>query len=456
MRSSLSTPYEIWQQQFNQRIIRVLDQQIHTSATLYLGCSGGMDSMLLLHLFAQIVPKRLHVISIDHQLQSKSAVWSQMVADQCQKYNVKCSVIPVEVGSGNLEAAARHARYKTFEDFLQPNDVLILAHHEQDQAETVLLRLLQGAGAGGLSAMHTLEQRISFQSNAYLLWRPFLDCSKDTIMHMVEQLELNYVDDPMNHDTDYDRVWCRENLWPLLEERFPKMQQAIGRCAVLMQDANQILEDVLAQDIQLCVNEKKHNLDLSALTQLSNARQRQLLSVWMQADNQYRPPLAMVERLKQEVWQAKEDASSVLHYAGYYFTRFGNYLYRYTAQEWQSFQPIKHDIKINFALGDCISVASGQFLIDQVSIGLDPQLLTQELNIFARRGGEKIKLYGRDVHRPLKKIIQDSKIAPWYRHQIQILMYHNTVLGVFTSKGFWLVQNEFCQDNGWLPQQVVK
>ena len=445
MRSTLSAFNEVWQCQFKQRLIQQLNQ-FQPHAKIVLGCSGGMDSMLLLHLLAELIPERLSVISIDHQLQRVSAAWSQFVHQCCEQYSISCVVVKVDVQAGNVEAQARAARYQAFSQYLQPWDVLVLAHHQQDQAETVMLRLLQGSGVRGLAAMCEVENR-----SYYTLWRPLLSLSKQHIQLWVQQLNICYVDDPMNHDMAYDRVWCRDTLWAVLQQRFPKMQDSIARCAMLMQDADDILQDVLQQDFIFCMDAQQR-IELDKLAQLSNARQRQVLSVWMQAAQPYRPPLAMVQRLQQEVIAAREDAQSILHYADYYFVRFANQLYRYSEQDWLNFQTIPQMQQIRFRLGQHAQTALGQVLIQRTQdMGLDAALLAQPLSLFPRQGGEKIQFYARAGHRVLKKELQTAKIAPWMRHQIQILMYHNVVLGVFTPQGFWLAASPYCQAQGWLP-----
>lgn len=469
MRSTLPTFDEVWQQQFRQRLIaqtQTLDQTSQDT-TFVLACSGGMDSMLLLYLFADLTSEqlnhyRLKVISIDHQLQADSAKWSNLVLQHCEKLAVPCKVIQVDVQEGNLESQARKARYHAFENELQENDVLILGHHQQDQAETLLMRLFQGAGVRGLSAMQEWHTRSIQSLNSsdiknYFIWRPLLSLSKKQIKQWAKQwsgqLGFDYVNDPMNHDDEFDRVWYRQQLLPLIEQRIPHAQDSLSRTAILMQDANQILQEVLAQDIQYCVDDEGC-LNISNLKTLSKPRQRQLLSAWMQADENYRPPLAMVERLNGEVIDAREDANSVLHWSNLYFMRYEYAIYRYTAQQWQSIQQPIQPTKIKFSLHHVVKLAGQSFKINPVENeqdGLKLDLLNQTLMLNPRQGGEKIRLNGRKDHRFLKKMLQEAKIAPWFRHQTQILMYHNVPLGVFTPLGFWLADSEFVEPNGWLP-----
>ena len=433
--------------------------------------------MLLLCLLAQLIPARLKVISIDHQLQDQSAAWCQLVAQYCQSSNIPCHIAQVTVAQGNLEAQARAARYQVFLQQLKAHDVLVLAHHQQDQAETLLLRLLQGAGVQGLAAMRRLEVR-QLQSNqaattlvppnasqaqhdalatdsdatsTFLLWRPFLELSKQQISAWCSQLQLDYVDDPMNHQLDYDRVWCRQQLWPVLKQRFPQMQNSISRCAQLMQDGQDILSEVLEQDWQHCVD-ASGRMDLTAYHQLSTARQRQLLSRWMQATQSYRPSLSLVEHLKQQVIAARADAQALLQFDGFCFVRYADYLYRYPVQLWAKMTEPVTPQTVRLSWQQTVAIPLGQMRIAKAKIGLDPSLLSQDLLLKPRLGGERILFWQRAGHRVLKKMLQDAKIAPWLRHQTQILMYHNVVLGVVCAQGFWLADSPYVKTQGWLPQ----
>lgn len=234
--------------------------------------------MLLLHLMFFLCPEKIRAIYVDHQLQSGSAEWGRFVQHECQKLSIPCIVQPVIVAQGNLENQAREARYQAYLKHLQPNEILVLAHHQQDQAETLMLRLLSGAGVDGLSAMKRVDIREDLT-----IWRPLLDISREQICQWAADLNIQNIEDPSNQNNDYDRAWARQILWPLLSERFPKMQAALARTTDLMQDAQEILQDVLRQDTDVCIQD--NILDLSKFSELSLARQRQLLSNWMKGED---------------------------------------------------------------------------------------------------------------------------------------------------------------------------
>lgn len=405
--------------------------------------------MLLLHLMAQIFPQKIRAIYIDHQLQEQSAEWGEFVASQSTNLNIPYIIQKVQISDGNLEAQARQARYQAYQQYLQKNEILLLAHHQQDQAETAILRLLSGTGVDGLAAMQTIDYRANMT-----IWRPFLDLTREQIAFWTAQLEVKYIDDPMNYDTHYDRVWCREELWPFLTKRFPKMQQALSRTSYLMQDASEILEEVLKADLKHCGTAEC--LDLTRLSELSFARQRQLLSAWMKGDGQYRPAFEMVERLKTEVIESKSDAQAALHWNHFYYVRYQNILYRLSKQVYlaETLNPVEAELEHAFKLEEKWQGASGSFHILSKKIGLSHSLLNKELKIIRRQGGEKVHLYGRVGQWPLKKAIQEAHILPWLRHTIQILVIDNVMLGVFTPKGFWLAQSPYCEQGGWQPDLI--
>ncbi len=405
--------------------------------------------MLLLHLMSQLFPGKIRAIHINHQLQSVSDDWALFVRQQCRQLNVPCMVQSVHVAGGNLENQAREARYQAYRQHLNPDEILVLAHHQQDQAETVMLRLLTGSGVRGLSAMQAVDAR-----DWLMIWRPLLDISREQIAQWTQQLRLDYVDDPTNMDTHYDRAWCRQELWPVLQHRYPGMQQALARSSYLMQDADEILNDVLKQDLAACGHAGQ--LQLEKLSQLSTARQRQLLSAWMQGEHRYRPPFDMVQRLQHEVIHSRVDAQAALHWNGFYYVRFQQVLYRLDKAVYEAERSMQQvpDQQVKFLLDQSIRLDSGLFQIERMRMGLSVALLGEKLNLKHRAGGEKIHLYGRTGSRPLKKIIQDAHIFPWMRHTIQILSMDNVMLGVFTPEGFWLAQSRYCEAGGWQPDLI--
>ncbi len=199
---------------------------------IWLACSGGRDSLTLAALCLQLyhqgrlafLPQLLHV---DHNLQSASHLWANHVAKWAQAQQLPCTVLQAQV-KGSDEQAARLARYKIMLAHINQGDVLLLAHHADDQAETVLMRLMQGAGVKGLAAMQAWrEQSQGVRHN--VLWRPWLSVRRANISSSAQRLQLPYIDDPTNDNGDNVRSSLRRDIMPLLANYNPNVIENIAR-----------------------------------------------------------------------------------------------------------------------------------------------------------------------------------------------------------------------------------
>ena len=414
-------------------------------------CSGGRDSLSLARALQLLCPHRVRVMHINHQLQLVSAQWAEWLSQQCQQWQIPCVVQAVNVAQGNLEAEARQARYAALLHESKPHEILVLGHHQQDQAETIFLRLMSGSGVKGLSAMKVLDYHAGNP-----LWRPLLTCSRQQITQLAALICPDYIDDPANQQDNFDRVFLRQKVWPILKTRWPALDSSLSRSALLMQDTHDILQDVLTEDWQQCGDH--HVLDIQVVLGLTQSRQRLLLSRWMQGAEQYAPAFHLVEEVRQALLNARQDAVPKVEWQGWQFRRYQQQLYRLPQH-----QPKAQDLQVNWPLGQCLELPTGHWQWQQqtqtqiqsqthIQIqGFAAHLMDQPFCLRARRGGEVIHLQGRVGHWPLKKSLQDARIPPWQREQVQLLYAGEQLLGVFTAQGFWCNQATALVDNGWLP-----
>lgn len=386
-----------------------------------------------------ICPDRVRIIHINHQLQQPAAEWAKWLCSQADIWQLPCVVMAVDVATGNLEQQARKARYQAIFETIAADEVLVLGHHQQDQAETVFLRLMSGSGVVGLSAMQQLEQR-----GQQTLWRPWLTTSRQEITQLAQLICPDFVDDPANNDPRFDRVMLRQHIWPILEARWPRCEQGMARSAFLMQDAADILQDVLKDDWNRCVI--KDVLHIERLLSLSEARQRWLLSKWMQQQEQYAPSLQMVERVKQELIAARQDAAPQVDWGTWQFRRYQQAIYRLPKR-----LPQAQQMQITISLQDILDLPSGMWSIAEQTYGLAHDLLQKPWILLPRQGGEVLQLQGNVGHRALKKTLQEAQLAPWQREQVHLLQIDGVIYGVFTAKGFWLTCDAQLCSQGWLP-----
>lgn len=402
-------------------------------------CSGGRDSLALARALQLMCPDRVRIIHINHQLQQPAAEWARSLAQQCHVWQLPCVIRAVDVANGNLEQQARKARYQAIFETIHADEVLVLGHHQQDQAETVLLRLMTGSGVVGLSAMQQYEQR-----GQYTFWRPWLTVSRAQVTALATLICPDFINDPANEDLRFDRVILRQQVWPILQARWPAFEQGMARSAFLMQDAADILQDVLQLDWDRCV--KQDSLDIEPFLLLSEPRQRWLLSKWMQQQAQYAPSLQLVERVKHELIEAKQDAKPKVDWGDWQFRRYQQLIYRLPKQ-----LPQANNVQLTLALHADLNLPSGQWHIEQQAHGLSMDLLQKPVSLLARQGGEILHLQGAIGHRPLKKTLQEAQLAPWQREQVHVLQVEDVIYGVFTAKGFWPSAQVPWVEQGWLP-----
>ncbi len=413
----------------------------------WLGCGGGLGSMALLsamqHLSIQPDAQfKLRVIHIDHDLQASSSDWARLVTRHAQALNLEVVVRKVCVAAGNLENEARVARYRAFREVIEADEVLVLAHHQQDQAETVLMRLLSGSGVSGLAAMREVHAQ-----SGLTLARPLLGVARADIRHYAETQQLEWVDDPANDDVGFDRVMLRQKVWPLLTEQWPGFEAAMARTALLMADAESVLKDQGMADLRFC-QRGQNQLDIEAVQMLSDARARWLIARWMQGDAQYAPPLSRVEAVRQMIGAKVDATPEVIWQAGglhsYQFRRYQGRLFRLPLGLAQA-----DTLEQAFALDQQLLLPTGRWRVQAMQNGLSEDYLGQPLRLRPRQTGESLHLNGRVGHWPLKKLLQSLGLAPWQREQIQVLETINAEpLALVSAAGFWVTAHA-AQATGW-------
>ena len=446
-----------------------------------MACSGGRDSLSLAYALHLLRPGQVRIVHVNHQLQQPAAAWAHWLTEQCNQWGLPCQVERVLVKTGNIEEQARKARYQVLFAALQPNEILVLGHHQQDQAETLFLRLMSGSGVVGLSAMKLLETRQWQQpelqhqhqnkeqdqqeQKKIQLWRPLLACSRAQITQLAALICPEYIDDPANELDNFDRVFLRQQVWPLLKARWPSMDSSLSRTSLIMQDTSEILQEVVQLDWQTCID-RSGLVDTNKLLQLSVARQRLLISRWMQGQEQYAPAFHIVEQLREQLIDARQDANPKLLWQNWQFRRYRHQLFRLPHP-----LAVAVDLHVKWQLGDTIDLPSGRWQWQQNAFGLAPKVMQQPLQLKARQGGEVLHLKERVGQWPLKKTLQDANLTPWQREQIHILCIQDQLMGVFTAQGFWVNQlwvnqmqnlNQDCElesfwvKDGWLPCLVAQ
>lgn len=258
-----------------------------SSPTWWVAFSGGLDSTVLLHVLARLADRHelpvIRAIHVHHGLQAVADDWPAHCQVVCDELGIALKVVQVQVEPGaSVEQAARAARYQAFSSCLGEGELLLTGQHRDDQAETVLFRLLRGAGVRGLAAM-PVERPLG----GGRLVRPLLGVSRETLETYATSNALAWVEDPSNQQYAHTRNYLRHEVLPLLRQRWPQAASALARTAAHMAEAQQLLDELAQQDLEAAKAATSGcwlglpSLALPALRALTPARQRNALRYWL-------------------------------------------------------------------------------------------------------------------------------------------------------------------------------
>ncbi len=435
-------------------VLKTLCETVPPGSSLCVGVSGGLDSMVLLHalipLSAQF-PFRLCAVHINHQLHPEAAQWQQLVEDACAAWKIPCSTHRVSVDRKDpdgLEAAARRARYAVFG--AMDADFIVLAHHQDDQAETLLTHLLRGAGLPGLSAMPTDRPFAVFQARPQLL-RPLLNCSRKALTAYAQNQGLRWVDDSSNQDVAHVRNYLRHALSPVLDLRFPAWRATLARSAHHFADAQTLLNERAEEDFSACG--QTEGLRVADVLTLGPPRAANLLRWWLKGQG---APACHSEQLAQWLMQsaAPADRMPELAWGGWTLNRFEGLwqLRRSLDKHWT---PLELEC---WPTQDLIIPQAGVLHQKAVHGQGVLQTVLQEGNIRVQRrqGGERLRPHADRPSRSLRNLLQEAHLPPWYRAALPLVFKGDTLIcvpGVAVDVAFQAGSGEAGLELYWQPPQ---
>ena len=302
---------------------------------LLVALSGGLDSTLLLYGLAALhrageigVVEALHV---HHGLQAGAEAWAEHVQQFAERLDLPLRVLRVKVrleaGLG-VEGAAREARYAALTGEMRAGDVLLTAHHLDDQAETFVLQLMRGAGVRGLAAMPALQPIPLCEGVGWHL-RPWLSVPRQILHNIAVQLGLEWVDDPSNQDRRFARNLVRHAVLPVLAEHWSQVRQTLARCAQRMATTETLLLDLARIDLQVARTDVTSILQVEPLRRLSAPRLQNAIRAWLLELGLPAPPEARLHELSR-VLDARVDAMPVLAWSGGVLRRWRGGLYAFS------------------------------------------------------------------------------------------------------------------------------
>lgn len=404
---------------------------------LYVGFSGGLDSTVLLHALCSLIPgERLTAVHVNHGLSPDSDNWQALCRQRCEALGTAFIAEKVQVtrdGEG-LEQAARDQRYGVFARLLGEGDLLLLAHHRDDQVETVLYRLLRGSGPAGLAGIP-----VSRPLGAGQLLRPLLDVNRSQLEAYAQTNGLEWIEDESNAASHFDRNFLRNEVLPLIARRWPDYRQRIVRSASHCQSAATLLEEIALADMEQ-VGERTErwgwSLSLPRFAELTAARQGNLLRVWIGQKNLQVPGHRIIQATLDDLVPAQGDAQPLIDWGVGQLRRYGGRIFLLPGSVVAT--PVMESMPWDGATP--VAVPGGFTLSGQASAdGGLRQVAGDVLEIRFRCGGERCKPAGRSGSAPLKKLLQEYQLEPWLRDRAPLVYINGELAAVadlFVCAGF--------------------
>lgn len=389
-------------------------------AALCVAYSGGPDSTALLHALAQLPEARtrgLRALHVDHRLQAQSPAWAEHCSAFCATLDVPLTVVVVQVQRGRgdgLEAAARDARYAAMAAELRRGEYLVLAQHRDDQAETVLLKLLRGAGPEGLGGMRPLRM-----FGAGWLWRPLLSCSRETLLSHVDAAQLPVIDDPSNDDTRLARNFLRHRIMPQLLQQWPQAVSAIAHSAQLNRAAADALQACWLPELERLRDPGNDSLDAASWLALHPALRHPLLDHWLHAAGLHAPTTAQRQQIERQC-QAQAGRVPCIRWRDTELRIWKGRLWAMRPQE-----PPPADWTVAWEGQEVALPGGGSFALHPPGARL-PAPVTLRL----RQGGERLKPKGAPYTRDVRDLFQQGEVPPWQRGACPLVYDDGELLAV--------------------------
>ena len=399
------------------RVAAVISEHVRRGDRLVAGLSGGVDSMVLvdvLHRLARKAGFELAALHVNHQINPAAGRWAAFCRAYCKQHDVPLKVIKVNLPPGaSLEAAARTARYAALAKARA--DFIVLAHTLDDQAETVLLQLLRGAGVKGASAMPVLRPTPRASRPAPAILRPLIDIPRREIEAYARARKLAWIEDDSNADIAFDRNFMRHRVLPVVAERFPAYRTTLLRASRNFAEAAHLLDELARVDAPFSAS----GISVAALRRLSVPRAKNVVRSYLAAAGVTMPNATRLAECVRPVRQPRA-VGIVVARGGHDLRRYGDELRlvdkalapgRGFSRAWEGESRL------------CIPELGGTLVMTRhrgAGISL-AKVTAAAVTVRVRQGGERVRVHAQRPRRSLKNLLQEARVPPWLRERLPLL-----------------------------------
>lgn len=430
----------------------------------WIGFSGGLDSTVLLHAAAQVGAEvvgdprpqmvlgdtrdaqaeragrrsplaQLVAVHVHHGLHPDADAWERHCREVVSGLGVPFMVCRLDGdavrggpgrGEGSFETAARAARLAALRDIISPIDRLMLAHHQDDQAETVLLRILRGAGVAGAGAMRPKTRAAGIH-----IFRPFLTIPRAELATFAQTRGLSWVEDPTNEDPASDRNHIRHQVLPRLKERWPDASRTLAGFATRAQESAYLLNELATDDLNTASSSFSDRLCESAFISWTKPRQLNALRAWLMHHHGIAaPPRRWLHEILRQLVVAGQDRLPEARWNGIWVRRYRDELFTGRVRE----PPLRLPSAVQWRFDDSFSIAlphgSLEVFPAEEGEGVAADRLPSVVEVRFRRGGERCRPARRGVTRPLKHMMQELEVPPWERDERPLVFAGEQIVSV--------------------------
>lgn len=382
--------------------------ELPAQAPICIALSGGLDSVVLLDLLVRRRGARtLGAVHVHHGLSAHADAWADFCAALCARHSLPLAIerVRVDRSSGlGIEAAARAARQAVFA--ARPEPIVALAHHRDDQAETLLLQVLRGTGVKGLAAMPR-ERRLG----AVTLWRPLLEVPRAALLEYAKGQGLEWVEDDSNASLRHDRNFLRHDIGPRLDARFPGWREAAVRLAQHAAAADALLGEIAPADEEGLVVDRA----------LDPARRAHAVRAFLAAHGLAMPSAARLAQMVSQLYEGREDARIRIAHDGAVLAR-----HRGRVRIERGLPPSgASPWSIPWHGEACVELGPGRGAVSfeaVVGAGLARRAVAcGEWHFSPRHGGERIRLAPERPRRTLKNLLREAQVPVWRRTTLPLL-----------------------------------
>ncbi|KID57633.1 lysidine forming enzyme [Pseudoalteromonas luteoviolacea] len=404
-----------------------LEAQCHArlGQGLTIALSGGVDSVVLLHLCQQYITLnagiKLEAIYVNHGLSDNALKWQAFCAQLCTKLNIPFQAVSVEIQAQtrtSLEAQARDARYAALDTHALKNTTLLLGQHADDQVETFFIRLKRGSGLQGLGAMRATTQLASGRYCA----RPLINIERKDIEAFAHTFGLSHIEDESNQSDVFDRNFLRNQVMPLLKARFIGFVPSVLRSISLLQAQQTLIDEITNDDLAACRCGKE--LNVSHLKTLSALRQANVVRAWLGNKGVNMPTQKQLFQILQQTLHAKEDAQVHVQLRAGAVKCYNGLMYWVLNKTTSLGEIPMANLEKKTPLGD------GRSLVFVEGKGIRKPSKSESITVRFAQLNEKIKPFGKPGRNTVKHWLKAAKVPSWERDTIPLIYYNETLVAV--------------------------